>query len=128
VVVSNGDTSGTGNTVERANLVSKDVYAKGQDPTVYLNTNAFAVPAQATYGNLGRNSLRTNSSRNLDLSLTRQFPIERFNLQLRADAFNLSNSVIYGTPQSTLGNSNFGVITSTANTERQVQFSVKLVF
>jgi len=129
VTVSNGDQAGTGNTVERANLLSTNIYASGQGPTIYLNPAAFGTPAQATYGDLGRNSLRTNAFHNLDLSLTRRFPIrERANLEFRADAFNLSNSVVYGQPQSTLGNSNFGVITGTANTERQVQFSMKLLF
>ncbi len=129
VTVSNGDTSGTGNTVERANLLSSDVYVHGQDPTVYLNPAAFGTPAQGTYGNLGRNSLRTNSFHNLDLSLTRRFPIkERFSLEFRADAFNISNSVVFAQPQRTLGNRNFGIITSTANTERQIQFSMKLLF
>jgi hypothetical protein len=128
VTVSNGDTAGTGNGTERANLVSQSVYASGQGPTVYLNPNAFAVPANQTYGNLGRNSLRTPFSHNFDLSLTRQFPIERANLEFRADAFNMSNSVVLGGPNSTLGNSNFGIITGTANTERQIQFSMKLIF
>ncbi len=129
VTVSNGDTAGTGNVVERANRLAGDAYAHSQGPTIYLNPAAFGVPALQTYGNLGRNSLRTNPFHNLDISLTRRFPIkERANLDFRADAFNISNSVIFGGPQSTLGNSNFGIITSTANTERQIQFSLKLLF
>ena len=129
VTVSNGDLAGTGNTVERANLVSSNVYAQSSDPRYYLNTGAFAIPAAATFGNLGRNTLRQPSFHNLDISLTRRFPIkERANLEFRADAFNMSNSVIWGGPASTLGNNNFGVITGTANTERQIQFSMKLVF
>ena len=129
VTVSNSDTAGTGNTVERANLVSSNVYAQSTDPTYYLNTAAFGTPALGTFGNLGRNSLRQPSYHNLDMSLTRRFPIkERANLEFRADAFNLSNSVVLGGPNNTLGNSNFGLITGTANSERQVQFSMKLVF
>ncbi len=129
VTVSNGDTAGTGNGTERANLLSSSVYAQSTDPTFYLNTAAFGIPAAETYGSLGRNSLRQPYFHNIDLSLTRRFPIkERANLEFRADAFNLSNSVVLGGPNSTLGNSNFGVITGTANSERQVQFSMKLVF
>jgi outer membrane receptor protein involved in Fe transport len=131
VLVSNGDTAGTGNTVERANLVSNDVYASGGDPRNYLNQAAFAVPANATFGNLGRNTFRGPAEKNLDLSLTRNFPIkERLNLLFRADAFNLTNSVILGNPGNTLGNANFGVITGLAQgtAERQIQFSVKLMF
>jgi outer membrane receptor protein involved in Fe transport len=129
VTVSNGDTSNTGNVVERANLLSSDVYAHGGNPTLYLNTAAFGVPALYTYGNLGRNTLRTDSFKNLDLSLTRRFPIkEVMNLEFRADAFNISNSVVFRQPDSTLGDTNFGVITDTANTPRQIQFSLKLLF
>ncbi|MDQ2843662.1 MAG: hypothetical protein M3Y72_21995, partial [Acidobacteriota bacterium] len=129
VTVSNGDTAGTGNGTERANLLLSNPYFQGGGPTAYLNPAAFGIPALQTYGNLGRNSLRTDSFHNLDLSLTRRFPIkERANLEFRADAFNLSNSVIFGTPQHTLGNSNFGIITGTANGERQIQFSMKLLF
>jgi hypothetical protein len=95
----------------------------------YLNPAAFGTPALETYGSLGRNSLRTDPFHNFDFSLTRRFPIKELaNLEFRADAFNLSNSVVFGGPQSTLGNANFGVITGTANTQRQVQFSMKLVF
>jgi hypothetical protein len=131
VTVSNGDTANTGNGTERANLVNSNIYAQNQDPTVYLNTAAFGVPANFTYGNLGRNSLRTNSFKNLDLSLTRRFPVkDRVNLEFRADAFNVSNSVIFDRPQNTLGNANFGIITATApNTNpRQIQFSLKFNF
>jgi hypothetical protein len=129
VTVSNGDTAGTGNGTERANLLMSDPYATGQGPLVYLNPAAFDVPALETYGSLGRNSLRTDSFHNLDLSLTRQFPIkEKVNLEFRTDAFNLTNSVVFGQPQSTLGNSNFGIITGVNNTQREVQFSMKLLF
>ncbi len=138
VTMSNGDLAGTGNTVERANLLSSNVYANSTDPRYYLNTAAFASPAPATFGNLGRNTLRAPEFNNFDVSLTREFPIkERVSLNFRVDAFNLSNHVILGGPQSTLtpgsnglsnGTTNFGQITGTANSERQVQFSMKLSF
>jgi hypothetical protein len=74
----------------------------------------------------------------LDVSLTRLFPIrERANLNFRVDFFNMSNSVVLGNPQGTLtpgdnglsnGATNFGQITGTSNTERQIQFSMKLAF
>ena len=134
MTVSNGDTAGTGNGTERANLLLTDPYASGQGPLVYLNPAAFGVPAAETYGNLGRNSLRSDPFHNLDLSLTRIFPLwERGNLQFRCDAFNASNSVVFGSPNNStlnnvLGNANFGIITGTANTQREIQFSMKLSF
>ena len=135
MTVSNGDTAGTGNTVDRANLLLSDPYLSGQGPLNYLNPAAFGIPTTATtttagaYGTLGRNSLRTDPYHNLDMSLTRLFPIkDRTSIQFRADAFNVSNSVVLGQPNSTLGNSNFGVITGTQNTQREIQFSMKLLF
>jgi hypothetical protein len=135
VTLNNSDAAGTGNNVDRANLLMSNPYASGQGPLVYLNPAGFGSPVQATatqagaFGNLGRNSLRTDPWHNLDVSLTRMFPIkERTNLQFRCDFFNFSNSVVFGGPQSTLGNANFGIITGTANTSREIQFSMKLLF
>ncbi len=132
VTMANGDTSGTGNTVTRANLLMKDPYLSGQGPLNYLNPAAFASPTVATatqvgaFGDLGRNSLRTDSYHNFDMSVTRLFPIkERANLQFRCDFFNLTNSVVFGQPNSTLGNPSFGVITGTANVSRIIQFAMK---
>ena len=48
-------------------------------------------------------------------------------LDVRLEAFNLFNRVIWGAPQSTdFNNTNFGVINSTANSPRQMQFGLKL--
>jgi outer membrane receptor protein involved in Fe transport len=129
VTVSNGDTAGTGNIVERANLASSNVYANASNPNDYLNAAAFSTPPLQTYGDLGRNSLRSPSYHNFDLSLTRNFPIKEIaNLEFRVDAFNLTNSVVLGIPNSTLGDANFGVITGTSNVARQIQFAMKLRF
>jgi len=129
VTVSNGNLSNTGNTVERANLVMPNAYASNKGPNLWLNPAAFATPAPYTFGNLGRNSLRSDSTKNLDLSLVRRFPItENAGFEFRADAFNLTNTAIFNTPNNTLGNPNFGVITSTRNNPRQLQFALKLIF
>lgn len=135
VTMANSDTAGNGNNVDRANLLLSNPYTSGQGPLQYLNPAAFGFPTTATattagaYGDLGRNSLRTDPWHNLDLSLTRLFPIkERTNLQFRCDFFNISNSVIFGQPNNTLGNPNFGLITGTQNTQREIQFSMKLLF
>jgi hypothetical protein len=129
VGVANGDTAGTENGTERANLLMSNAYASGQGALQWLNPAAFGTPALETYGNLGRNSLRTPFWHNLDVSLLRRFPIkERANLEFRSDFFNMSNSVVFGQPNSTLGNANFGLLTYTANTQREIQFSMKLIF
>ncbi len=70
----------------------------------YINTAAFAIPAQYTYGNLGRDRMRTDPFYNLDFSIFRAFPItERFRAELRAEAFNILNHPIYGIPNANVG-------------------------
>jgi len=64
-----------------------------------INTAAFEIPAQYTFGNLGRNRLRTPGYWNLDTSLFRSFPVkEALRLELRFEAFNIFNTVIHGQP------------------------------
>jgi hypothetical protein len=59
----------------------------------FLNADAFSksIPA-GSYGDLGRNAVRGPGTFNFDVALSRQFRItERFNLQARAEAFNIIN-------------------------------------
>ena len=128
-VTVNGDIANTGNILERANLVLNDPYLPNKGPNGWLNPAAFAVPPDYTFGALGRNSLRTDWTRNLDLSLFRNFPIrDKATIQFRAEAFNLTNTAIFGQPNSVLNAPNFGIINSTSNSPRQEQFSLKVLF
>jgi hypothetical protein len=129
VTTSNGNISNTGNVTERANLALADPYAPNKGPNLWLNPNAFATPAPYTYGNLGRNTLRGDGTKNLDFSLFRLFPItETIGFEFRAESFNLTNTPIFGNPNHTLGDPNLGVITSTRNSPRQLQFALKFHF
>jgi hypothetical protein len=103
------------------------------NPTVdrWFNTEAFSQPAPFTFGNLGRtvNAVRQSSARNLDLSLFKSFnPIERMRVEFRAEAFNVTNTPIFGLPGTTLGSPTFGVVTGQENTPRQIQLALKVVF
>jgi len=96
-----------------------------------FNTSAFAVPAQYTFGNSGRDAFRSPSYWNLDTSIFRQFPFwgEGRRLEFRAEAFNLFNTVIYGTPGNDISNaSSFGKANGTANSPRQLQLGAKIIF
>jgi hypothetical protein len=96
----------------------------------WFNTAAFAPPAPFTFGDSGRNSLRADWFKNLDVSLFRDFPLgERRSLQFRAEAFNVTNTPTWGIPVNDLNNhAQLGSITSTRSTERQLQLSLKLYF
>lgn len=123
-----GDVANIGNSgYERPNLTG-DPHVSHPTPARWFNTDAFAVPAQYTFGNVGRNSMRSDWFKDLDLSAFREFPVtERQHIQFRAEAFNATNTPTWGIPSSTLG-ANFGVVSGTASTERQLQFALKYIF
>lgn len=119
---------GNGYGYERANLVGSP-YPSGKSPAEWINVSSFQLPALNTFGDLGRNSLRSDWYKNLDLSIFRQFPItERFRVEFRFETFNLTNTPVWAVPVTSLEAPNFGAVTSTANTARQLQFGLKLYF
>ena len=101
------------------------------DPTSVKNTNGTLI---TQFGNAARRVGRGPSSRNMDFSLFKVFRIrERVNAQFRAEAFNVTNSPTFFLPSAsnaalTVGTPNFGKLSSSSATGRQVQFGFKLAF
>jgi hypothetical protein len=131
------------------------------NPNNYIKTQCFAVPtapSNAFYtqycnpntnlaaptcinlgGNAGRNILIGPGLVNLDFSLVKNTHIgDSFNVQFRAEAFNILNRANYQVPPLVNGtdifdstgapNSSAGVITSTTTTSRQIQFGIKMLW
>jgi hypothetical protein len=106
------------------------------DPT------ALAGDAGNDYGNVGRNVLRGPAQSNLDLSVSRRFPIrESKNLEFRADLFNALNHADKGNPVSDISSAtldpntgrviapgNFGRIVNADSSPRIVQLALKFDF
>ena len=68
-------------------------------------------------------------TRNLDFSLFKNFHIkERLQIEFRAEAFNLTNTPVFGAPGTTINGANFGISTGQSNTARNVQLALKLLF
>jgi len=113
----------------RANLVG-DPHLSNPSTQEWFNTAAFTQPAAFTFGNSGRNSLRADWFKNFDVSLFRDFPFtEKIKLQFQAAAFNVTNTPTWGIPVNDLNNpKQFGSITSTRSTQRQLQLALKLYF
>jgi hypothetical protein len=112
----------------KANLVG-DPTPANRSPTEWINPAAFATPAPYTFGTMGRNSLRSDWNKNLDLSIFRTFPVyERLALEFRAEAFNLTNTAVFAAPNNVINAPNLGVVTSTANSPRELQLALKLNF
>jgi len=121
---------------QRADYVGGDVYASNKGPGLWLNPNAFALPANNTYGNSGRNRFRAPGLWQADAGISKKFRItEAVNIDFRTEMFNLFNRAQYGTPVNARNNSTFGSILTTANdgatgtgTSRQVQFMLRMNF
>jgi hypothetical protein len=92
-------------------------------------TNAFVQPAQYTYGNGGRNSLRADGLKQLDLALLKVFKIsESKSVEFRAESFNLGNWPIFLAPSTTFDTASGRQVTSTLNAAQVIQFELKFFF
>ncbi len=86
------------------------------------------------FGNAQRRVGRGPRATNLDFSMFKNFVFaERFKIQFRAEAFNFSNTPSFSLPGATnsaltIGNPNFGRLTSSSATGRQIQMGLKLSF
>jgi len=99
--------------------------------TRYFNTGVFSQPSPFTFGNTGRTlpDVRGPGVNNLDYSIFKDFkPLEKMTIQFRAEAFNLLNKPQFGFPNSSLSSGQFGVISSQANSPRQLQLALKVLF
>ena len=112
-------------------------------PTFYAaNCNpAFLFPTCANlHGNLGRNTLIGPGVSKLDFSVFKNNPVKRisesFNVQFRAEVFNVLNHTNFSSPTDNLNVfdqngqpvDSAGLITSTQTSSRQIQFALKLIW
>jgi len=124
----NTDVANIGAATTRPDLVGDPILAH-PSPEEWFNTGAYASPAVYHFGTSGRNQLRTQGFRNIDLSLFRQDQItERLKSEFRVEAFNLTNTATFGTPNTNFTSPTFGVVSSTVSTARQIQVGLKLIF
>lgn len=114
---------------QRPNLVG-DPYTGAHSTTgLWVNPDAFAIPAAYTFGNLGRNTLIGPGFFQWDFGGYKNFRLtERFGLQFRAELFNMTNRVNFGNPNSDLNSSTFGQISGLAGAPLEAQFGLKLAF
>ncbi|MCU1262372.1 MAG: Cna B-type protein [Bryobacterales bacterium] len=122
-------TTGGGN---RPNVVPgvKDS-ADHQSLAQWFNIAAFSTPAAYTFGNVSRTlpDVLGPGLVNVDLSVLRTFPIkEHYRLQFRAEAFNLNNTPQFANPGNAINSNTFGVVTSTLNQPRVLQFALRVDF
>ncbi len=97
----------------------------------YFNTADFSQPEIYTFGNMSRTSgyLRNPGSRNLDVSLFKQFAVtEKIKTELRGEAFNAFNTPVFAGPNTGVSSATFGEVTSQSNSPRQIQIALKILF
>jgi hypothetical protein len=94
----------------------------------WFNKAAFSLPANYQYGDVPRSytQLRAPNSYNENFGLMRRIRIyERVTLTVRAEFF---NRVVFGAPASNVSASNFGFVSSQANSPRQGLMSARFEF
>jgi len=121
-----------------ARTIREDYFGRGAN-----NASFFSLPIgipggtgpnQGRFGTLGRNTFRGPGFHQFDIALIKNTSLghrgggEWGILQFRAEFFNVFNIVNFGLPSNTVLGSGFGIISRTAGTSRQIQFSLKLVF
>ncbi len=122
--------SGTGG--ERADLTGNPFLSNGRAVPErleqYFNRSAFAVPADGSWGNLGRNVMEGPGSINFDIVFGKRFRVvENHSVELRAEFFNATNTPSFSNPVNNVANANFGRILN-SGAGRVVQLALKYAF
>jgi hypothetical protein len=114
--------------LDRPNVVLSNVYPAHQSVNEWFNPMAFAPNSLGTWGNAGRDSLVGPGSFELDLALSRFFPLgEERKLEARWEVFNAINHANFGQPDFTQTDPQFGQLVSAAD-PRILQFALKFFF
>lgn len=123
------NTPGNGQSAEQIAPIRK-LY--GIDTQQWFSTSSFADPTvlfgKPTFGNTGLRTLSGPGYFNLDAAIFRRVRLsERFSLQFRSDWFSATNTPQFSNPDTTFGDSNFGLVKG-AGGARSIDFGAKLIF
>ena len=120
------------------NLVGTPQFAGGPESNwinnYFKDPNVFQTPAPYTLGDASRTvgSVRTPFFFTTNLSILKDFAFsashEQMKLELRLEAQNAFNHPVFGTPNTSVGDPNFGVVSYTAVGARQCQLALKFIF
>lgn len=121
-----------GYTNGRANRTCSGVLSSGQTDNHWFNTSCFSAAPAFTIPNdsLSEPHLRGPRRINTDFSLIKNTRfLERYNMQFRAEFYNIFNTPALTNPVSDVTSAQFGQVTSSfAGTERNIQFALRFVF
>jgi Carboxypeptidase regulatory-like domain/TonB-dependent Receptor Plug Domain len=103
--------------------------------SIPINVHGGTGPNQGRFGTLGRDTFRGPGFHNFDIALIKDTSFghrgsggELGTIQFRGEFFNIFNIVNFGLPSNIVRGSGFGIISKTAGSSRQIQFSLKLIY
>jgi hypothetical protein len=116
----------------------EDYFGRGDNNSSFffipVNVAGGTGPNSGRFGTLGRDTFRAPGFKQFDFALIKDTPFGQRGksdlgmVEFRAEFFNLFNIVNFSLPSNTVRGSGFGIISHTAGTSRQIQFSLKLIF
>ena len=120
VLANNGDLNAAGSS-QIADCIGEPNYIKSGGNALWIDPGAFAQPTGARFGTCGPNNVRGPGLVNLDLGLFRKFRLsEKFELQFRAEGFNMANTPHFERPNGrNVTSSNFMILNRIRNTGRE---------
>jgi hypothetical protein len=119
-----------GNSLNRPNQTCSNPQSGGSTLAAWFSTSCFSAPAAGEIGNASRTPLSGPDFINTDFSVIKHFPVkENFRIDFRAEFFNLFNHAQFGMPGADVNSpATFGIISSTVNNPRVMQFALKAAF
>jgi hypothetical protein len=134
--ISSGRDNGFSGSTDRADYVGggsaqlSDDRPHSEMIAKFFDTSKFTVNQIGTYGNTGQNILRGPRYFNTDFGLLKVTQVaEGVEMQFRAEAFNLFNSVNFRLPNNNVSSAQFGQITQVVeDSQRILQFGLELIF
>ena len=118
--------------------VPEDYFGRGADNASFfyipIGVSGGTGPNHGRFGTLGRNSFRGPAFHDYDVALVKDTTFghrgnaELGTVEFRAEFFNVFNLVNFGLPSNIVRGSGFGIISKTAGSSRQIQFSLKLIY
>ncbi|HEX2268657.1 MAG TPA: hypothetical protein VHH35_03945, partial [Pyrinomonadaceae bacterium] len=126
-------TSNAGALQEAINETGNTIQFFGNRTAVFDPNNPLAgILRYPRHGEIGsRNMLRGPNFWNLDTAVLKNFQMpwsEHHSLQIRWESFNAFNHHSFGLPAVNINANNFGNITTSASTAREMQFAIRYSF
>jgi len=138
-VGASGSSLNTPGETQTANQIAPVTYPKGINVgNPWFSTASFNQPTGVAFGTSGRNPFSGPGLFAINASLFKNIQIrERFNIELRAESFNVTNTPEFSNPSTSITSSTFGYVTGTIGSGtgvngtgggRAVQLGAKFTF